>query len=467
MKKKFLVFYILAGMLMIMAPIVFFITYKLASSVLSGDSDSFNRYYRKGMYIWGWSSYYQNLPKALSGKYLLLLQNNRELRATGGFMGSYAILNFADGVLHSWEIQDIYTVDGQIKGHVEPKAPLQQAFQTGTWRLPDSNWEPDFKDASKDILWFFEKGGVRDIKGLIAVNFDFIKSWLGIIGEVKPYDFSETVNKDNFYYLAQSYSENGFFPGAHSKKNYLSGVGLTLFDKTLDGNLIDKMKLAFLILKQLDDKQIFLYSKDKLVEDLITKIGWDGSLGEYKSDYLYSVESNLGVNKANCCVERHIRQNVTIDDKITNETTITITNAAYNNKSDSKVKNSFGGGYKDYHRLIIPSGAKIKSLTVNGRIYNKSSFKDPNNPPPLLEDKTYDLYNYGDLKALGFWVLVPERETAIIKLIYTLPHSNNYSIFIKRQPGIYEFPYILTINDRVVASRLIKKDISIKKRPLF
>jgi hypothetical protein len=49
--------------------------------------------------------------------YLVLLQNEMELRATGGFIGSYGILSFQNGRLMGFDIKDVYEADGQLKGH--------------------------------------------------------------------------------------------------------------------------------------------------------------------------------------------------------------------------------------------------------------------------------------------------------------------------------------------------------------
>jgi hypothetical protein len=376
-------------------------------------------------------------------------------------MGSYALVDFKEGVVEKWEIQDIYTPDGQIKGHIEPKAPLQQAFLFGSWRLPNSNWELDYKIAAEDILWFFESANITGIDGVVAINFDFIKSLLGIVGEVKPHDFPEVVREDNFYEIAQSYSEEDFFPGSHKKKNYLSGMGNVLFSGVLNSNIYKKIMIMKLITKQLDEKQILVFSKNNKVAKLVQEKGWDGTLGEYEFDYLYSAESNLGSNKANCCVERIIEQNVTIDNKVNSEITISITN---NNPNTDFKGNGFGGTYINYHRLVLPNDADVARLSVNGKMFTKSSFRDPNKPPNRNDDFEYEETVYDSFKELGFWVIVPVQETSVIQLTYLLPYSNKYSVYIKRQPGIYQLPYILTVNNDVIVNKILKEDMLVSKK---
>ena len=85
----------------------------------------------------------QILPEAigLNGKrkYLLLFQNNMELRATGGFIGSYGIASFSDGKMQDLKISDVYTADGQLKGKIFPPGPITKYMGQPNWYLRDSN----------------------------------------------------------------------------------------------------------------------------------------------------------------------------------------------------------------------------------------------------------------------------------------------------------------------------------------
>lgn len=43
-------------------------------------------------------------------EYMMLLQNENELRAGGGFIGSYAILSFEDGKFINFEVKDVMSL---------------------------------------------------------------------------------------------------------------------------------------------------------------------------------------------------------------------------------------------------------------------------------------------------------------------------------------------------------------------
>ena len=137
--------------------------------ILNDDPSRFKEGYKYFSWCAGGVPLVSNLPEILNKDYVVLLQNNTELRATGGFMGSYARLRFRNGTLQSTKFEDIYEPDGQLYGYVKPPAPLDKAFENGSWKLRDSNWDPDFRVSAPQIAWFFSQGG-EVVDGLVALN---------------------------------------------------------------------------------------------------------------------------------------------------------------------------------------------------------------------------------------------------------------------------------------------------------
>lgn len=93
-----------------------------------------------------------------------------ELRSTGGFIGSFAVLSFENGKLYDMPIYDVYDADGQLKGHVEPPKPIKNILGEANWYLRDSNFDPDFPTSARRAEWFMKKTLNLDLDGTIAVN---------------------------------------------------------------------------------------------------------------------------------------------------------------------------------------------------------------------------------------------------------------------------------------------------------
>src|SRR3990167_8265390 len=139
---------------------------------------------------------------------IVLLQNDTEMRANGGFTGSYAIITTSVlpplfqggglsrrdkkgvGVKRSLDIkfQDIYVPSGQIDGHINPPPPIQEAFKQGTWLLPNFDYEPDFPTVATAFRWYMEKGKEVVPDTLFTLNLFTIKKILAITGPLKIND---------------------------------------------------------------------------------------------------------------------------------------------------------------------------------------------------------------------------------------------------------------------------------------
>ncbi|MEK7154910.1 MAG: DUF4012 domain-containing protein [Patescibacteria group bacterium] len=366
------------------------------------------------------------LDKILDNKtYIVLLQNNTELRPSGGFMGSYAVLRAKGQGLSDVRIEDIYQPDGQLVGYVEPPAPIKKAFPFGSWKLRDANWDVDFQVAGEQIAWFLEQGGEK-VDGVVAVNLSLVDKMLEIFGGVKTVTYDERVTAQNLANLAQTYAEVN-----KEKRDFLGAVGAALFERIKQSKPIEQIKLFKLIYDQLQQKQILVWMKDREIQQEILEKGWGGDLGNYGGDHLYIVEANLGANKANCCVSRNVTQSV---DGNNEKVSIRWENSSQ--FTDPKPPVFWGGNYIAYIRVVIPAEAVISGA------------------------EKYDIEERGRFKIVGFWITVPAGETAVTELSYSLPVSGQ--ILVKRQPGIDSFPYKLVVEGKVVVSKQIDRDEEIK-----
>ena len=101
-------------------------------------------------------------------RYVLLFQNTSELRPTGGFPGSYALIEFDKGAMKEFFVDDIYNPDGQMKEKIIPPRPLQKI--TPNWGMRDANWFIDFQVSAKKIAEFYYKDTKTLVVGAAAGN---------------------------------------------------------------------------------------------------------------------------------------------------------------------------------------------------------------------------------------------------------------------------------------------------------
>ncbi len=293
--------------------------------------------------------------------YLILFQNNTELRSTGGFIGSYARVEFEGGRIAKILVDDIYNLDGNLKEHIEPPVEIKQDLGQKDWFLRDSNFEPDFPTAARQAEFFYNKEAGERVHGVIAMDLDAAGKLINALGGLDLPDYSEKVTQENLFQNVIKHSEIDFFPGSQAKKNYLTSLQTQLFNKIFFLSNQNWPAVVAAIGESLEQKHIQIYVADPQVFSYVSSQNWAGVLprepeekiGEY-SDLLAVVESNFGANKANY----YLKRNLNLETEIGKEQEIYHhLKIAYKNGSPSSV---FPAGiYKNRLRIYLPAGSKL------------------------------------------------------------------------------------------------------------
>lgn len=352
-------------------------------------------------------------------KYAVLFQNNMELRATGGFIGSFAILNFENGKLYDTPIYDVYDADGQLKGHVEPPLAIKEILGEANWYLRDSNFDPDFETSARRAEWFIKKSLNQDLGGTIAINVNTLVSLLRATGPLEIPDYNETITEENLYERAQFHAEVNFFPGSTQKKEFLSTVGNAIFAKlsTLRGG--EGLKLASALSDSIQEKNTLISLINGPTNHVFQTLGWNGELSD-SPDYTMVVDSNFGVNKANYFVKRNLEEVITIDKNLAINHVLRLN---YHNTSTSTAWPA--GVYKNYQRIYLPTGANISKVTVGGN---------------QLEPKDYTITSEHSKLVIAYLVQVQVDSKIVVEIEYTtpqLPQASEllYTWYWQKQPG--------------------------------
>ncbi|MBP7768644.1 DUF4012 domain-containing protein [Candidatus Woesebacteria bacterium] len=323
--------------------------------------------------------------------WLILFQNSDELRATGGFTGSYALVTFSKGKLAEIVVEDIYDADGQFTGYIEaPPGVKEYTSNNHGLRLPDANWFPHFPKSAQTQLQFFALGDKRNISGVIAINTAVAKSILSATGPVRLPDYPTTVTESNFDTVLRD-DRADFFPGSLQKKHILSQLISVLKQKIAQLPQEKQLELAKALVAGLPRKDIQFYAIKPDIQAIFHELGISGEVGlspwtkkQIQTDctattcatphLLYLVESNIGINKANQFVTRSVdiyrqtAQKMHVVIKYTNtgqKDASTLLGAVVGRTANPKLSLATNG-YANYQRVLTSRSLQLTQVRING-----------------------------------------------------------------------------------------------------
>jgi len=450
-------------------------------------------------------------------RYLLVFQNNAELRASGGFLGSYALVDIRDGKIRNLEIPGggSYDTEGGMSQKIIAPQPLW--LVSTRWHFWDANWWPDWTKTAKNLMWFYEKSGGPTVDGVISLTPSVIEDLLKITGPVDlQAEYGLTVEADNFWEVVQMTVEKENLQNTHPEiainfKNNVDKIetnwpleqGLDLNSankpKKIIGDLTVKIldilpnklnkenliQIISLLEKNLSAKQILFYFNDESLQAEFSSRNWAGEIRKTDGDYLAVIHTNIAGQKTDRKMSEEIEHISAINEEgeIINTLKITRTHHGYKNEPLYGVRNV------DWLRIYVPLGSEL--LSADGFIAPDEKYLQDRPEPDWLEHDLLKIENLAQIDitsgtriyedsgktVLANWLMVDPGESRTIVLKYKLPFnffkqskitpwgkiqekffpdiktSFKHSLLVQKQPG--------SLNSYFVSSLLVPPDLEV------
>lgn len=394
----------------------------------------------------------KNLPKAIGFDnpryYMLLNQNPNEARATGGFIGSYVIVELYKGKIESIFSDTSQRIDGQNPySDIPLPDPLKSV--TAYYGIRDANWEPDFPTSVKTIQKLYEQAGGGTVDGMVALNPIVVADILSVMGPLYMPDYDITLTSDNFTDRVQKHIEVDV-RGSYDAKQLLMDVIPIVMNQLLEADAHQMEIIGHKLMRRLISKDILLQFSNTELESVITTLGWGGTITESltNTDYLYVIESNLGGNKSSSSIVREINHTVLID---SDGVLIDNLRIDYSHQGTDIFPDGIN---KNYIRVYLPLGSKIDKILG----YD--------------ENTEIDIDTVNGKTMIGFWVTTNPGESSQIELKYLLPfkldfinNQSSYNLIVQKQPGLSKTTFNSVIE--VVGNISLSDDENIKQESLF
>ena len=385
-------------------------------------------------------------------KYLVLFQNNNELRPGGGFIGSYAVIALRNGKLGEVEIQDVYDADGQLKGHVEPPSALKKYLGANHWYLRDSNFSPDFPENAANAALFLSLETGQRADGVVALDTAVLEGVMRVIGPVQLPGVEKSVNAENVIALTQNEVESGFFPGSMQKKDFLNDLYVAVQKKVEEKSLL-KTELLGVVSTGFEQKHILVAFADEGLALPFALQGLSSTLQSFKNergveDFIGVNEANVGLNKVNAYIKRRLFYDVELS-----ESTV-VTKISLMLENTSKQGDAYGGDYDLYVRFLLPEDSSPEEITIDGvkQVVLAPLLEDESAARGAVSGNVLEVERV-DLKGkstYGFFVKVPQGKQKEIVVLYSRPNAlrnalGKYTLTLFKQPGTGADPFRFTV----------------------
>ena len=361
-------------------------------------------------------------------RYLVIMQNDKEIRPTGGFWTNYATFKVKNAMLVSdFTSRDMYSIDLALESidayYDFPDAPDPYTKYLKVEHLfaRDTNTSPDFPTSIDNFMEFYDMAGqvvpaqIKPVSGTFALDTHAVGEFMEVTGPVTVNGV--TYDSENVVLELEKIASLTLAEQAGRKRVLgflMEAMLVNVFesDSSIWPQLIEKgIDLAV-------RKHILINLDNPEVQALVEKYNLGGTIKEpVNGDYAYVVSTNLGGDKTNWFVSKDVTHKLEEENgKWKKTVTIEYTYPRPEEKYAPFIKQ-----FKDWVRVYVPSGSELISAEGIQDSFGGGS------------EKGKDYFD-------GFLTMQPE-EIKTVTFQYYLPDGvvvagEPYSLLIQKQPGI-------------------------------
>lgn len=390
-------------------------------------------------------------------KYLMLFQNDAELRPTGGFLTYYSVFKVEEGIITVDSSSDIYDLDNSIPSH--PRADdiiIKYLPKVNTMNIRDINLSPDFIVSMDEFNKMYEDSSrYTEVNGIIAIDTQFFVNIIRILGEVQASGLTFTADNDPrcdcpqvVYELENEISRPVNYV-KNDRKGLLADLMLATMDKALSSSPKEYWGRLFQqFVTDAQEKHIMFYMYNDDAQKGMEALNWAGKVNPFEGDYLNINDANFGGQKSNLFVTKSIRMDYNTDKEgvITKKVAI-----EYKNPRKHSDCNLESGGLclnatlRNFQRMYVPKGSTLTS--------SKGS-----------QVKVETKEDLGKTVFESFFTVNPLGKADMsyeYKLPFKLADDSVLPLMIQKQPGVPNVPIEIYVNGKKVQDIDLRTDTEV------
>jgi len=389
------------------------------------------------------------LGKDKPTNYLVVFQNDGELRPSGGFWTAYSTIKISKGKVIPGTASNIYDLDDKLSSTVpSPRQIKAYHINVPYLNLRDSNLSPDFPTDAKIFLdTYYKVMGKKDqFDAVIALDTTVLVDMVAVLGKLDTRVGTFTTNPDKRCYgCPQIIYELEWISGRprnyieKNRKDFLAPLMQALLANAMgsEKNKIPLLGEAFF--KNVNQKHILFYFPNEEMQAAAQAVNIAGNITatDAKTDYFHLNDANFASAKSNFFITQKIKHEITTqNNKVEHKVSVTYTNP--NPGSNCNLEKGDlclnAPKYRDMFRFYVAPNSQLVKMTgseVEPVVYDE------------LGKKVFEGF-YGNKYPL----YAETSSKTSIQYISSVTPSKDYTLLLQKQPGTKPVEYELWVNGK-------------------
>jgi len=401
--------------------------------------------------------------------YLILAQNEDEIRPTGGFISGAGRVTVDHGKITELVFTDNNIDDLSLPFPDAPEPILRYMGAGGRhelWVFRDSNLSPDFPTSARQAAYFYTYSQKIPLHGVIAVDQHFVQMVIASLGPINVAingSQATLITGDNVIDIMR---EAWNPPGGKAttewvvnRKGFVGQLAAAIRSQVENNpGSIAWLAVGRALLQALDERHVLIYATQPDLAAALARQGWDGAIHAVEGDYLMAVDANLGYNKSNAVVASSVNYTVDLGDGNARAALEVNYHHAGVSNEPCRQEVPYGQGityqslmnlcYYDYLRIYAPSGAKLLKASQQAIPGGYFLSRQP------LDSQAQSLEPEAGKSVFALFFVVKPGQDWQASFSYELPSNivrqangdREYTLWIQKQPGKSAIPTFVTVN---------------------
>lgn len=378
--------------------------------------------------------------------YLLLFQNDTELRPSGGFWTAYGLLKVDKGKITPLVSDDIYSLDAKLKSTIPAPRPIK-AYHINVpyWNLRDMNISPDFPTDAQQFISQYNKISGDKFDAIVALTTKPVVDLIRILGRIGVPGWGNfTPDPDkrcdgcpNVLYQMLWIAGRPRNYIELDRKGFLGPLMHSTLSNAMNSPKEKMGPIMESLLTNFNQKHLLMYFNDPEMQKAAVLANLAGAVAQTPNtvDYFQLNDANMASAKTNLFLTQKIKHEIISEGgKVQHKVTVTYTNPSKASNCNLEKGDICLNApkYRDWFRFYTTQGSKLDKMTgteVEPVVYDELG-------------KTVFEGFYGD----KFPLYAQSSTKTSVQYTSPIAPSTGYTLFLQKQPGTKPVDYELVVN---------------------